>query len=71
MDSGADWDRPCEQISETVAKRSLADAANDYAVQRDRVADLGLLRGIGDEQLAIALETWPDRPELPAPVWPN
>jgi len=52
-------------------EESLAEAAIDYAVQRDRVADLYRLSGIGDAELAIALEIWPERPELPAPLRPD
>ena|SRR6266436_5066956 len=50
QDSGEDWNRPCLQISEHDTRKSLAEAANDYAMQCDRVADLHRLRGIRDEE---------------------
>lgn len=68
-DSGLRWKRPAEQVG-AEAKKLLTDAVNDYAVQRHRMDDPGLLRDLGDPRLADALGAWPERAELPGPVWP-
>jgi AbiV family abortive infection protein len=66
-DAGTDWSRPSE-IPKAEAEKLLSDAANDYAVQRDKI--LNPLRE-GKPELDEALQAWPDRPELPGPEWPN
>src|SRR5262249_913403 len=64
-DTGAVWNRPYE-ISARQSIDCLMHAANDYAGQQDR-----LQRGMVDASLGAALEAWPERPELPRPVWPD
>jgi AbiV family abortive infection protein len=68
-DSGSDWSRP-SQVSRGDAQKLLQDAASDYAGQWDRL-NVGRLRALEDAKLAVALEAWPERPELPEPVWPE
>ncbi|MGH9745367.1 MAG: AbiV family abortive infection protein [Candidatus Acidiferrales bacterium] len=67
-ESGTGWHLPKELSADEVTKW-LADAVNDYAGQRDRLCP-NLLKGI-EPALDSALASWPDRPELPEPVWPN
>jgi AbiV family abortive infection protein len=66
-DSGSAWSGPSE-VSHEECKKLLNDAANDYADQLNRI-EPDLLRGMGHTKLADAIEGWPDRPELPGPVW--
>jgi AbiV family abortive infection protein len=66
-DTGTDWSRPTG-IHNADVERLLSDAANDYAVQRDKI--LNPLRE-GKPELDEALQAWPDRPELPGSEWPN
>ena len=54
-DSGLRWKRPAEQVT-AEAKKLLTDAVNGK---------------LGDPKLADALEAWPERVELPGPVWPQ
>jgi AbiV family abortive infection protein len=64
--SGADWKRPSETISQEVALRELNDAANDYAGQWDRFSHTDLLE---DRELAKELDAWTDKPALQKPIW--
>jgi AbiV family abortive infection protein len=66
--SGQSWIRP-QKITREEAKKLLNEAANDYAVQSDRM-DPDRVRAL-DEKLADALEELKDRPIPPAPVWPE
>jgi AbiV family abortive infection protein len=67
------WNRPGQEISQTVAYEFLADAMNDYQLQRSqRYVDLPLVKA-DDPELHDALVQWSDRPELPhvgAPSYP-
>jgi hypothetical protein len=64
-DTGTSWNRPCE-LSARQSKDCLIDAANDYAGQQDN-----LRIGLVNPNLVAALEAWPERPELPRPIWPD
>ena len=68
-ESGSDWSKP-KEIRQADAYKCLADAANDYAGQVDRLRP-DLLRALEELELATALDGWPERPELPNPVWPE
>src|SRR5260370_25667140 len=63
------WNRPA-QITETLARDSLTDAINDYAIQRENGyinSDDPILKHL-DPDFHAALEQWQDRPQLqPAP----
>src|SRR6202022_3534220 len=62
------WNRPVEEISQTAAYEFLADAINDYSLQRSqRYLELALLKE-DDLELHDALVQWSDRPELPQVV---
>jgi AbiV family abortive infection protein len=67
------WNRPAQEVSPTDAYEFLADAMNDYGLQRlQRYMDLPLLKA-DDPELHDALMQWSDRPELPhveAPSYP-
>jgi hypothetical protein len=67
-ESGIEWDKPAD-LSSAEAAKCLSEAANDYAGQYDRL-QLTLLREM-EPKLAAGLEAWPDRPNLPSPVWPE
>jgi AbiV family abortive infection protein len=59
------WNRPVEEISQTAAYEFLADAINDYRLQRSqRYMELAILKA-DDSELHDALVQWSDRPELP------
>jgi AbiV family abortive infection protein len=59
------WNRPVESISQTTAYEFLADAINDYRLQRSqRYLELALLKQ-DDPELHDALVQWSDRPEMP------
>lgn len=68
-ESGTKWNRPRE-MGQDSAYKYLSDTANDYAGQIDRLRP-DLLRALEEFKLAIALDEWPERPELPNPVWPD
>jgi len=68
-ESGTNWNRPRE-MGQADAYKCLADAANDYAGQIDRLRP-DLLRALEEFKLATALDEWPERPALPNPVWPE
>jgi AbiV family abortive infection protein len=67
------WNRPAQEVSPTDAYEFLADAMNDYRLQRSqRYMELPLLKAV-DPELHDALVQWSDRPELPpveAPSYP-
>jgi AbiV family abortive infection protein len=67
------WNRPAQEISQTAAYEFLADAINDYRLQRSqRYMELQILNAV-DSELHDALVHWSDRPELPhveAPSYP-
>jgi len=71
--SEVQWNRPAQEVSQTAAYEFLADAMNDYGLQRSqRYMDLPLLEA-DDPELHDALVHWSDRPELPhveAPSYP-
>jgi hypothetical protein len=59
------WNRPAQEISQTDAYEFLADAINDYGLQRlQRYVQLELLKP-DDPELHDALVAWSDRPTLP------
>jgi AbiV family abortive infection protein len=59
-----EWNRPTQEISQTVAYEFLTDAINDYELQRSqRYMQLELLKP-DDPELHDALVEWSDRPEL-------
>jgi AbiV family abortive infection protein len=59
------WNRPAQEISQTAAYEFLADAINDYGLQRSqRYMELQILQAI-DSELHDALVQWSDRPKLP------
>jgi AbiV family abortive infection protein len=64
-DTGTSWNRPCELFARQ-SEDCLTHAANDYAVQQGN-----LQSGMVNPNLGAALEAWPERPELPRPVWPD
>lgn len=68
-EQGTGWNRPVEMPND--ARALIEDAANDYALQYDRFQGrLEILAHI-EPKLADALAQWPERPALPAPVWPK
>jgi hypothetical protein len=62
-DLGTDWNKPWEKDKEA-AQHFIEDALNDYAVQRNSVWVLEILKG-NDPELAQAVEDWTERPDLP------
>jgi AbiV family abortive infection protein len=59
------WNRPAQAIPQTAAYEFLADAINDYRLQRSqRYMELAILKAT-DSELHDALVQWSDRPELP------
>jgi AbiV family abortive infection protein len=59
------WNRPAQEISQADAYEFLADAINDYGLQRSqRYVHLELLKP-DDPELRDALVAWSGRPELP------
>jgi AbiV family abortive infection protein len=63
------WNRPSKEISQACASDFLQDAVNDYSLQYSRYAELEITKH-HDPELFSAFQQWPDRPELPPPVWP-
>jgi AbiV family abortive infection protein len=69
---GQQWNRPVEEISQTVAQRIIQDAATDYAVAYSQdYTDLTIRIKDEDPELYAALNQWSDRPRLPAPERPD
>jgi AbiV family abortive infection protein len=58
------WNRPSMEISKALAQDSILDARNDYVIQFDRYTNRVTMECTAPD-LSIALEQWPDRPELP------
>jgi len=68
-ESGATWYRPAE-LDPAETRNWLFDAVNDYSGLRDCLTTPGV-REVAEPELAAALDTWPDKPPLPPPVWPQ
>ena len=63
--SEENWNRPAQEISQTAAYEFLAEAMNDYRLQRSqRYVELQILQA-NDSELHDALVQWSDRPEPP------
>jgi AbiV family abortive infection protein len=58
------WNRPSMEISKALAQDFILDARNDYVSQFDRYTNRVIMECTAPD-LSIALEQWPDRPELP------
>ena len=59
------WNRPAQEVSQTTAYDFLAEAINDYELQRSqRYMDLLHLQQF-EPELHDALVQWSDRPQLP------
>ena len=67
-DTGLNWKRPTEQVTRAEAKKLLADSANDYAGQYDRMTNLALLQEL-DPDLSRALKAWKQRGKVPRPAF--
>jgi len=61
------WNRPIKEISATAAFDCLQEAGNDYSLQRDRYINPQIYK-LDDPEFYSALETWTNRPNLPAPA---
>jgi AbiV family abortive infection protein len=68
-ENGRTWHRPAE-LDPAETRNWIFDAINDYSVLRDRLTTPGV-REFAEPEFAAALDTWPDRPPLPPPVWPQ
>ena len=62
-DLGTGWNKPWEK-DRGEAKNFIEHAIGDYALQSEKFRNLGILR-LDEPELANAVETWEERPDLP------
>jgi AbiV family abortive infection protein len=58
------WNRPAD-IGRQTARVAVAEAANAYSFERNRLIDPA-----PDHEFATAMKAWPECPELPEPIFP-